>query len=737
VSFADAERPRLHRWSLRLDVEMHPEQPAEEIKRLQRCISDLISVLALPAIWSGGDPSQIGRTLLDVLQGMLRLDFVYVRLNDPSGGEPIELVRLAQTQFRAPGPELIIEALKQHLGPDPQKCAPLMRHPAGDGDVSIVPLRLGLQTEIGVIVAAARRAEFPGQTERLLLSVAANQASIGLQEAQLLHEQRRLANELDLRVAQRTRELAVANEALTREISERKLVEERLRREERELKSSEARKAAILDSALDSIVTIDHQGHITEFNPAAENTFGYRRDQVVGRRLADVIIPPSLREAHERGLARYLATGEERMVGKRLELTAVRADGSEFPIELAITRIPTDGTPSFTGFLRDITKRNRAEQELRRSEAFLAEGQRLSSTGSFSWSEDTDVITCSEELHRIYEIPQGAPVTLELISARIHPDDITSLKDMISWARGAGSNFEYDLRLQMPDRSVKYLHMVAHAARDQNDRLEYIGAVQDVTQRRLSDEALGKARSELAHVARVTTLGALTASIAHEVNQPLSGIITNASTGLRMLTADPPNVEGALETVRRTLRDGNRAADVITRLRALFGKKNSTSESVDLNEATREVIALSLSELQGSRVVLRTELADDLPAVTGDRVQLQQVILNLFLNASDAMRGVEDRPRQLLIRTEVDEEKRVRVSVQDAGTGVEPKNVERLFDAFYTTKNAGMGIGLSVSRSIIEGHQGRLWASPNDGPGATFAFAIPCGTDAMTGTRPP
>ena len=723
----------LHRPELCSEVGMQPEQQVDEIRRLQRCISDLVSVLALPAIWSGGDPSQVARTLLDVLQRMLSLDLLYVRLNDPFGGEPVEMVRVAQSETVRP--QEIIEALKQHLGPDPQKCAPSMRHPAGGGDVSIMPLRLGLQSEIGVIVAGAQRAGFPEQTESLLLNVAANQASIGLQEALLLSKQKRLANELDQRVAERTQELAVANEALLKEIAGRKLVEERLRREERELKVSEARKAAILDSALDCIVTIDHQGLITEFNPAAEQTFGYRREQVVGRQLADIIIPPSLRETHRQGFARYLATGEARVLGRRLEMTAIRADGSEFPVELAITRIPTDGLPSFTGFLRDITKRKRAEQELRRSEAFLAEGQRLSSTGSFSWRVDTDVITWSGELYRIYEIPSDSPVTFELIGTRVYPEDLPSLNDMIDWARSAGSNFEYDHRLQMPDGSVKYLHMVAHATRDQDDRLEYIGAIQDVTQRRLSDEALGLARSELAHVARVTTLGALTASIAHEVNQPLSGIVTNASTGLRMLSANPPDVDGALETVRRTLRDGNRAADVIARLKALFGKKSFTSELVDLNEATREVIALSLSELQRSRVVLRTELADDLPPVSGDRVQLQQVILNLCLNASDAMSGVEDRPRQLLIRTEVVEDDRVRVSVQDAGIGFEPKNAEKLFEAFYTTKTTGMGIGLSVSRSIIEGHHGRLWASSNDGPGATFSFSIPRGTDAVTGVH--
>ncbi len=367
------------------------------------------------------------------------------------------------------------------------------------------------------------------------------------------------------------------------------------------LKSSEARKAAILDSALDCIVTVDSEGCITEFNPAAERTFGHRRGDVVGKQLADVIIPQSLREKHRRGFARYLATGETQVLGRRVEVTAARADGREFPVELAITRIPVDGPPCFTGYLRDITERKQAEQELRRSAAFLAEAQRLSSTGSFSWRVASDEITWSEQLYRIFEFDQGVPVTLELIGTRVHPEDIPLLNDMIGRARGAGSDFEYEHRLQMPDHSVKYLHLVAHGTRDQDGQLEYIGAVQDVTRRRLSEDALGKAQSELAHVARVTTLGILTASIAHEVNQPLSGIITNASTCLRMLAADPPNIDGARETARRTIRDGNRASDVITRLRALFSKKDATIESLDLNEAAREVIALSLSDSRETR----------------------------------------------------------------------------------------------------------------------------------------
>jgi PAS domain S-box-containing protein len=717
-------------------MEVQPELASGEVKHLQRCINDLVSLLALPAIWSGGDPSQVLHTLLDALMRMLRLDLVSVSLTDPVGGAPVEIVRLAELRGPMPSAHEICEAFSQCLKNDSRKWPPLLQNLMGEGEVSIVSLPLGLQGELGVIVAAAERTDFPRQTEALLLSVAANQASIGLQEARLLSHQKRVASELDQRVVQRTAELATANEDLKKELADRRLVEERLGQEERELKRSEVRKAAIVDSALDCIVTIDHEGCITEFNPAAERTFGYRRDEVLGKHLADVVIPPSLREKHRQGFARYLGTGEARVLGKRIEMTAVRADGSEFPVELAITRIPLEGPPSFTGYLRDITERNRAREDLRRSQAFLAEAQHLSRIGSFSWRVPTDEIAWSEQLYRIFQIDRDAQVTFELIGTRIHPEDLSLFQEHIERSRRERSDVQLEFRLQMPDGAVKYVHVAAHIRGD-HGQLEYIGAVQDVTERRASEAALSKARSELSQVARVTSLGVLTASIAHEVNQPLSGIVTNASTCLRMLAANPPNVEGARETAQRTIRDGNRASEVITRLRALFSKKSVTIQSIDLNEATREVIALSLSELQRSRVILRQELAHDLPLVTGDRVQLQQVILNLLRNASDAMSTIDDRPRDLLIRTDTDDNDRVRLSVRDVGIGFERQAADRVFEAFYTTKNEGMGIGLSVSRSIIERHYGRLWATPNEGPGVTFSFSIPCRPEGLTsdGTR--
>jgi PAS domain S-box-containing protein len=264
------------------------------------------------------------------------------------------------------------------------------------------------------------------------------------------------------------------------------------------------------------------------------------------------------------------------------------------------------------------------------------------------------------------------------------------------------------------------------------DRFAKIAGI--AIERARADEALNRARLELTHVARLATLSAMTASITHEVSQPISGILTNANTGARMLAADPPNVVGAAETVRRTIRDANRATEVIKRLRAMFAKKAPTMELVNLNDAAREVIAISSGELTRSRSVLQTDFAELLPAVRGDRVQLQQVILNLLLNAADAMTGVEDRPRTLRVQTEIQGRDSVKLLVRDSGIGLDPSGIQKLFEAFHTTKAHGLGIGLSISRSIIESHKGQLWAMANDGPGATFGFSIPCASGAATDT---
>jgi PAS domain S-box-containing protein len=387
----------------------------------------------------------------------------------------------------------------------------------------------------------------------------------------------------------------------------------------------------------------------------------------------------------------------------------------------------------------DIEDRKRAELELKQAYLHFSEAQRLSKTGSFISDLLVDEHIWSEELRRICEFDPKATITVQMVRDIIHPEDVPLYEAAVARAMD-GKDVDFLFRIVTSRGVVKHLRGIARVTELIAGRPLFSGAIQDVTEIKVAEEALNLARSELAHVARVTTLNALTASIAHEVNQPLSGIITNASTCLRMLNGDPPNADGARETARRIIRDGNRTSDVISRLRALFSKKEFTLEPLDFNEAAREVMAMSLSDLQRDRVILRSELSEDLPPVTGDRVQLQQVILNLLRNASDAMNTIEDRPRELLVTTDRDEEDRVRLSVKDVGVGFRPEVGEKLFEAFYTTKKDGMGIGLSISRSIIEAHRGHLWAQPNDGPGTTFSFSIPCRSgldaDCRTATKP-
>lgn len=698
-------------------MEAQPEFASSEIKHLQRCINDLVSLLALPAIWSGSDPQQIVQILLDALLRMLRVDFIYARLNDLSAVAPVEFVRVGDSCKVKLDPQEIQSMLGHWFGGGAQESLPPARNRFGGVDISTFPLPLGVHGEIGVIVLGSERADFPAQTESLLLSVAANQASFALQEARLLSEQRRVSNELDQRVALRTSELAAANEELRKEIAERRRAEEALR-------GSEQSSRLILDGIAGLVAIMGATGEVEAVNRQVLDYFGKSLEDMKGWSTSDAVHPDDLPDVIS-AWRHSIETVSPYDVDHRMR----RTDGTYrwFHARGLPLRDAEGQVLRWYVLLTDIDDRRRAEEALARNEAFLAEGQHLSRTGSFSWFVKSDEITCSEQLYRIFEFQQGTTVTVERISSRIHPEDLQMLQGMIDRMREGLSDFEYEYRLLMPDNSVRHLHLIAHGRWDAAGRLEYIGAVQDATQRRLSEVALAKARSELAKVASMTSLGVLTASIAHEVNQPLSGIITNASTCLRMLSADPPNIDGAQETARRTIRDGHRASDVITRLRTLYSKKEPALESMDLNEAAREVTALSSTEIQRNGVTLRQEFADDLPLAFGDRVQLQQVILNLLRNAADAMSTIDDRPRELLIKTERQEENRVRLSVRDSGVGLAPQAADKIFEAFYTTKSDGMGIGLSVSRSIIEAHQGRIWATRNDGPGATFSFTVPCG----------
>ncbi|MGO9930546.1 MAG: ATP-binding protein [Steroidobacteraceae bacterium] len=374
--------------------------------------------------------------------------------------------------------------------------------------------------------------------------------------------------------------------------------------------------------------------------------------------------------------------------------------------------------------------------DLQRSEAFLAQGQRISHNGSFGWSIASGEFLWSEELYNILEYDRGTQASAELAVLRMHPDDRDRVRRLLEAARREGKDFDSEHRFLMPDGRIKHVHTTGRAVNTGN--LDFMGAVRDITERVRGEETLRQVQADLAHVARIATLNAMTASIAHEVSQPLSGILTNANTCVRMLAAEPPNLAGAAETAQRTIRDANRATEVIKRLRAMFSTKAPSMEVADLNDVAREVITLSTGELRQSGALLQIDFAEDLPHVSIDRVQLQQVILNLLLNAADAVAGVEDRPKTIQVITGRHDSGGVKLAVRDSGIGVDPQNVEKLFEAFYTTKANGMGIGLSICRSIIENHNGRLWAEANDGPGATFSFCVPsASSDRIAPLDPP
>jgi signal transduction histidine kinase len=359
---------------------------------------------------------------------------------------------------------------------------------------------------------------------------------------------------------------------------------------------------------------------------------------------------------------------------------------------------------------------------LQQSEAFLAEAQRLSKTGSFGWSVSTGEIRWSEETFRIFQYDRAMKPTVELILRRVHPEDAVYVKQTIESASMNGESFEHEYRLLMPDNTIKCVHVVAHALSDQSGKI-VLGAVMDVTERKRAEEALREAQANLARVSRVTTMGELTASLAHEIRQPIAAGVTNARTCLRWLGRDQPDVAEAREAASRIVSDVTRAADIISSISLLFKKGALQRELVDVNELIREMIVLLRSEANRYSISIRTELAEALPKIMADRVQLQQVFMNLMLNGIDAMKETTGGG-ELIIKAEQDDGQLL-VSVSDTGVGLPPEQAEQIFKAFFTTKDNGTGMGLPISRSIIESHGGRLWATGVPGSGATFQFTLP------------
>jgi PAS domain S-box-containing protein len=818
-------------------MHQQPTDPATEVKRLQRCMNDLVSVLALPAVWSVSEPSQILDTFLDALLVMLDLDFLYARVRFDSHEAPIDALRTAHLYGTSPSREHLRRALNQWSGKDPQQWPNEELRHIGGQEVSVFPIGMGIEDELGLIVAGSQRLGFPEQTESLVLGVAAHQLAFGLQQARRLSEQKRIATELDRRVAERTRELAEINEELQlqvgllqhlpvsawtlkpdgtqdyvnkvwlefsgqtldfvrshpeawmnavhpedRETASRALWEgvrsgqgfafetrslraldgayrwhlqqavvlrdaegkvlkfvgtttdiDNLKRAEEELRASETNLRQIVDSIPGLICSMSPSGEIEQLNRPLLEYFGKTSEELKGWKMTDAVHPDDLHEVIN-AFTYSVTTGTPYAIEHRCR----RADGIYrwFQVRASAVHDMDNNICGWYVLLTDIEDRKLAEEALQIRELNLLQITETIPEMLWSASADGAVDYCNGRLldYTGFSLEQ---VLSDGWTNFLHPDDVEPTVEVWKSCLKSGAPYRVEVRtFHAADNTYRWCVTRALPLLDQEGRIvKWHGTVVDMHDWKQAQEELRNTQAELARIMRVMTIGQLTASIAHEVSQPLSGIIMNAGTCLRMLKSDPPNIEGAQETVQRTIRDSNRASEVITRLRTLFSKKQTEVEPLDLNEAAREVIALLSGELERNSVILKQEFSDRLPTVNGDRVQLQQVVLNLLRNASDAMTSIEDRPRQIVLRTELEGE-HVRLSVQDSGVGFTPEVAGQMFDSFYTTKSDGMGVGLSVSRSIIEANRGRLWATANEGPGATFAFSIPCEHGSHSQDRP-
>src|SRR5580704_11429522 len=442
-----------------------------------------------------------------------------------------------------------------------------------------------------------------------------------------------------------------------------------------------------------------------------------------------------LERIHQEDLDKFLHTFEtaiRQKVDAELEYRIMLPDGSvKYVHTIGHPVLNADGElAELVGTTVDITARKRAEETLRRSQAYLAEAERLTHTGSFAGDSTTQPLYWSEELYRTFGFdPQQGLPTRDQPLERIHPEDRDSFLQAFSRVIDQRVDSEVEYRIVLPDGAIKWVHGIGHPVLNANGELvEVIGTTVDITERKHAEEErvrLHQLETDLEHINRVSIMGELTASIAHEVNQPLSGVVSNGSACLRWLAGDTPNIEEARETARRIVRDGRRAAEIIGRIRALTKRTAMPKGELDLNETIREILPLVGDEAKKKSVMIRTCFGNDVFPVLGDRVQLQQVVLNLVMNGIEAMNTIADRARELLITSRNTDPDQVEVTVEDSGTGLDPDASARIFDAFYTTKPAGMGMGLSICRSILQAHHGRLWATANQGPGTTFHFTLP------------
>jgi PAS domain S-box-containing protein len=494
------------------------------------------------------------------------------------------------------------------------------------------------------------------------------------------------------------------------------------------LMESEERFRHLIEAARDyAIFMLDPGGRVVTWNMGAGRIKGYRTEEILGQHIS-LFYEPGDVELKKPDQALKVAATEGRFED---ESWRVRKDGSRFWANVVLTALKDDAG-EIHGFLtvtRDLTERKRAEEALRRSEAYLAQSQRLSHTGSWGWNASAEEVFWSRETFRILGADrQAVKPSYQFFIEHVHPEDRVFVEQVLDRANRERTEFEMAFRIVLPDGSIKHIQSLGRPVPSESGLAEFVGAIVDVTDQRLAEEALGKTRAELTRVTRLTTMGELAASIAHEVNEALSAIASKSDFCLRLAEATGGSPYEAREALQEIVKEADRASATIARIHAMTQRSAHEKTRFHIRDLVFDVLALARRELDQNRITVRTDLAEDLPQISGDRVELQQVLLNLVINGLEAMSSVEDEWRVLLIHGAHDElngKAAVRIAVQDSGVGFRPETIDRLFDAFYSTKPNHIGMGLQISRTVVEAHGGRLWATANAGPGATFLCALP------------
>jgi PAS domain S-box-containing protein len=491
---------------------------------------------------------------------------------------------------------------------------------------------------------------------------------------------------------------------------------------ETQVRTGEEFHRVVVESASDVVVSIDHRGDILLANHATTTTFGYAPSELIGQPLT-ILMPEYLRDLHKAGLKSYQETSHRHINWRGTELIGLRKNGEEFPVEVSFGELTNNGHRVFTGFIRDISERKQAEEALRASERDLS--LIIETIPGMVWcaAPDGELNYLNQRLLDYTGTRPDAWAQLGWVNL-LHPDDAEKTAQAWAHAVATGQPHETQCRFRRSDGVYRWFRVLGQPAHDSEGRVaRWYGLMIDIDDRKNTEEALRSSQARLSRAIQTATVGEFAAAIAHEVNQPLAAVVTNGQACLRWLAAQPPGLPKAREAAERIVRDGKEAGEVVRRIRALFKQAAVEKLELDLNEVIREVLHLLNGETTRRHVTVVTDLGQDLAAVVGDRVQLQQVVFNLLLNGIEAMDPVVDGPKKIFICSKRPNLETVLVEVRDSGTGL--KDPDRIFEAFFTTKENGMGMGLAICRSIIDAHHGRLWAASGEGSGTTFSFSLP------------